>query len=330
MLVPGRTFSSPAYRYGFQGQEKDDELKGEGNSLNYTFRMHDPRVGRFFAVDPLEFKYPYLTPYQFSSNTPIMDVELEGLESKAKPNRNELTNGEKFLLNSLEFFENLSVFTSNNKYKKDGNIEHTAINALEGVKSLYDITFEVIGVMEVAKYGIGDLDDGISFGKSKSIFNLYKAESSFIKTTLTVTNEMNLFQKIQTRKNFVLLKFASAIDKYGIDHINWAKKVFSQKIKGNNLNGNRIVQWRNPSNPNPSPFFTLENQNPNKLGIPKTHTKKYYVELDEEYDFLTSTANRVKAFSDLDPGVDGFYDGGGTQLYSPDAAKNARFIPAND
>ena len=50
MLVPNRTFSSPAYRYGFQGQEKDDELKGGGNSLNYTFRMHDPRVGKFFAV----------------------------------------------------------------------------------------------------------------------------------------------------------------------------------------------------------------------------------------------------------------------------------------
>jgi RHS repeat-associated protein len=81
MLVPNRHGSSNQYRYGFQGQEKDDELKGEGNSLNYTFRMHDPRVGRFFAVDPLASKYPYLSPYQFSSNTPIMAVELEGLET---------------------------------------------------------------------------------------------------------------------------------------------------------------------------------------------------------------------------------------------------------
>ncbi len=32
---------------GFQGQEKDDEIKGEGNSLNYTYRMHDPRLGGF-------------------------------------------------------------------------------------------------------------------------------------------------------------------------------------------------------------------------------------------------------------------------------------------
>lgn len=80
-MVPNRHGSSTAYRYGFQGQEKDDEIKGEGNSLNYTFRMHDPRVGRFFARDPLEPKYPELTPYQFSSNTPISAVELEGLET---------------------------------------------------------------------------------------------------------------------------------------------------------------------------------------------------------------------------------------------------------
>jgi len=68
------------YRYGFQGQEADDELRGKGNSVNYKYRMHDARIGRFFATDPLEKKYPYLTPYQFSSNQPIHARELEGLE----------------------------------------------------------------------------------------------------------------------------------------------------------------------------------------------------------------------------------------------------------
>ena len=80
MLVPNRHGSSNSYRYGFQGQEKDDEIKGEGNSLNYTFRMHDPRVGRFFAVDPLTHKYPHYTPYSFSGNKVIHAIELEGLE----------------------------------------------------------------------------------------------------------------------------------------------------------------------------------------------------------------------------------------------------------
>ena len=82
MIVPSRHGKSESYRYGFQGQEKDDEIKGEGNSLNYTYRMHDPRVGRFFAVDPLFRDYPHNSPYAFSENRVIDGVELEGLEFK--------------------------------------------------------------------------------------------------------------------------------------------------------------------------------------------------------------------------------------------------------
>ena len=79
-----RTISGDGYRFGFQGQEGDDEIKGEGNSVNYKFRMHDPRLGRFFAVDPLAPEYPHNSPYAFSENVVINAVELVGLE-KAEP-----------------------------------------------------------------------------------------------------------------------------------------------------------------------------------------------------------------------------------------------------
>ncbi len=74
-------YSSGGYRYGFQGQEKDEEIKGSGNSYNYKFRMHDTRLGRFYALDPLAPKYPHNSPYAFSENMLINCVELEGLES---------------------------------------------------------------------------------------------------------------------------------------------------------------------------------------------------------------------------------------------------------
>ncbi len=80
MLLPNRHDNTPEYRYGFQGQELDDEIKGEGNSINFTFRMYDPRVGRFFAVDPLTKKYPHYSPYSFSGNKVLAYVELEGGE----------------------------------------------------------------------------------------------------------------------------------------------------------------------------------------------------------------------------------------------------------
>jgi hypothetical protein len=43
-----QTAENTGYRYGFQGQEKDDEWKGSGNSINYKYRMHDPRLGHCF------------------------------------------------------------------------------------------------------------------------------------------------------------------------------------------------------------------------------------------------------------------------------------------
>jgi hypothetical protein len=42
--------------------------------------MNDPRLGRFFAIDPLASKYPYNSPYAFSENSTIAFIELEGLE----------------------------------------------------------------------------------------------------------------------------------------------------------------------------------------------------------------------------------------------------------
>jgi RHS repeat-associated protein len=81
MLVPNRHKAGDDYRYGFQGQEKDDEIRGgEGNSINYTFRMHDPRVGRFLSIDPLFREYPHNSTYAFQENKLGLGTELEGRE----------------------------------------------------------------------------------------------------------------------------------------------------------------------------------------------------------------------------------------------------------
>ena len=69
------------YRFGFQGQEKDDEIKGNGNSISFKYRIHDPRIGRFLSLDPMEKDYPWNSPYAFSENRVIDAIEMEGLES---------------------------------------------------------------------------------------------------------------------------------------------------------------------------------------------------------------------------------------------------------
>jgi len=82
-LMPGRTFDQSAYyRFGFNGKENDNDVKGLGNQQDYGMRIYDPRLGRFLSVDPLENEYPDLTPFQFSSNGPIENVDVDGLESQ--------------------------------------------------------------------------------------------------------------------------------------------------------------------------------------------------------------------------------------------------------
>jgi RHS repeat-associated protein len=81
MGMPGRKHSvDGAYRYGFNGKENDNDVKGEGNQQDYGMRVYDPRLGKFLSVDPITKKYPMLTPYQFASNSPISGIDLDGLE----------------------------------------------------------------------------------------------------------------------------------------------------------------------------------------------------------------------------------------------------------
>ncbi|MCF8219649.1 MAG: hypothetical protein K9J21_11805, partial [Bacteroidales bacterium] len=39
MLLTDGNYSSGSYRFGFQGQEMDNEIKGTGNSINFKYRM---------------------------------------------------------------------------------------------------------------------------------------------------------------------------------------------------------------------------------------------------------------------------------------------------
>jgi len=66
------------YRYGFNGQEKDDETYGQGNEYDYGERMYDPRIGRWMSVDPKVAKYPGYSPYNFAVNSPIVYVDPDG------------------------------------------------------------------------------------------------------------------------------------------------------------------------------------------------------------------------------------------------------------
>jgi len=113
------------YRFTFNGMEKDDEVKGIGNSLDFGARIYDPRLGgRFFSLDPLQTKYPGISPYCFVANSPIAFVDPDGKDIKPASNKDwEIVQG---VFNSFSTkkvsADVLFGITPNNYKEKDGRI----------------------------------------------------------------------------------------------------------------------------------------------------------------------------------------------------------------
>ncbi len=67
-------------RYKYVGKERDEET----GLYYYGARYYAAWFCRFVSVDPIQFEYPELTPYQYASNRPVTMIDLDGLEGVAR------------------------------------------------------------------------------------------------------------------------------------------------------------------------------------------------------------------------------------------------------
>jgi RHS repeat-associated protein len=79
--LKGRNFkagSAKGYRFGFNGMEADDQIKGDGNSYDFGARMLDPRLGRWLTIDKFVVKKPFVSPYIGFADNPLMFIDPDG------------------------------------------------------------------------------------------------------------------------------------------------------------------------------------------------------------------------------------------------------------
>lgn len=70
--LPGRSYSSENYRYGFQGQEKT----GDGTIWDqFELRSYNHDLGRWFAPDPYS---QFASPYVAMANNPVSKIDPDG------------------------------------------------------------------------------------------------------------------------------------------------------------------------------------------------------------------------------------------------------------
>lgn len=85
MLLHHSHISKPrirSYIFGFNGQLKDNEVYGEGNSYTAEFWQYDPRIGRRWNLDPMTANYPGQSPYAAFNNCPLYFKDPAGLEGQ--------------------------------------------------------------------------------------------------------------------------------------------------------------------------------------------------------------------------------------------------------
>lgn len=187
------------YRYGFQGQEEDNEIKGEGNSVNYKYRMHDPRIGRFFAIDPLAPKYPHNSPYAFSENRLLDGVELEGLEFNPLGNHPLRAVGEGFKRLFAGIFS---------RSKAKGKV------GAENARDLDDVVEN--STVKIGKVEFGELKiqaiGGVELTIETDLGSFFSAEEPDFSKILKIKKRLYKGSKIKIKKGAVTFQKSSTVD----------------------------------------------------------------------------------------------------------------------
>ena len=70
------TIGGKVYRFAFNGQEKDDEVAGAGNSMTAEFWQYDSRLGRRWNVDPRP--HVSVSAYSCFYNCPVLITDIKG------------------------------------------------------------------------------------------------------------------------------------------------------------------------------------------------------------------------------------------------------------
>ena len=236
--MPNRSFSASSYRYGYNNMEKDDEIKGSGNSLDFGARIYDSRLGRWLACDALFQKYPFISPYNANQNSPILFRDVDGndiLPSASFLANKNLSTAYKALINAPTSKETLAKFASNktpiSAYGKDGVLSKTfnvEFTSFKGGDAIYANTKIYAVSKDGSKYDLGNPADFAAIHPSQ-----VTKDTKFVA-------EMS-FNEVHTNKLDETLE--SAVHEFAI-HFDDAVPLF-ENLKTGKIDGAEfLTQWK--------------------------------------------------------------------------------------
>ena len=162
MMQPGRKYEAASgYRYGFNGKENDNEVKGEGNQQDYGMRIYDPRLGKFLSVDPLFKSFPWNSSYAYAENDVIRCIDLDGVEKKPSNIQNTV---------SVPILTNLTAQEIDKEHNRlKAKFDRTSIKSLE------------------QNYLVSSIENKYYFSKGLAIFNWIASKGEIDKDQNPIT-----------------------------------------------------------------------------------------------------------------------------------------------
>ena len=98
----------------------------------YGFRYYAAWLCRFVSVDPLQFEYPQLTPYNYAGNKSVTHIDIDGLQSTGDEKRNQIKE-----VGGGQYFDGIQIFDEAVVY---GNIPETHKADVSGAIDIGDYT----------------------------------------------------------------------------------------------------------------------------------------------------------------------------------------------
>lgn len=189
------------YRYGFNSMERDDEVKGRGNSYTTEFRQYDPRLGRWLSRDPLFKEFPWQSPYVAFDNNPILLVDPYGDSTWVTETDDGYT-----INTTIEFY-------GRGLYKKDGTERKGADATINAIKKdilekwnnteYLDKKIKVnLITIKSERGGTEESYDQIEVKRGSGRSSVYIKDKNGTEISTSITQQVSLIKEIRNGTNY--------------------------------------------------------------------------------------------------------------------------------
>ncbi len=174
-------------KYQYNGKELQNKEFNDGSGVewyDYGMREYDAQIGRFFRIDPITEHYFQLTPYQYASNDPVANIDLDGNEGRGSVSGSDSKEQKQsnpqavqdFMKGYKDGFTNhFAKLSAQAKYFRENPKEaikyglNQVYNPLQILKNIWHVSLlnSLIDNTKVSKNFIGNLINGKFYGAGR-------------------------------------------------------------------------------------------------------------------------------------------------------------------